>query len=358
MMLTSEIGYLSLAYSTIGETVVDEVRGGLSGLRDQGATSVVLDVRDTPGGILDEGVRLVDLFLEEDLAIVETRGRTPQASQRYMTRTNQEWAGVPIVVLVNGGTASAAEILAGALQDHDRAAILGTPTFGKGLVQTVFPMGPDQAFQLTTGRWYTPSGRSIQRPIRRVDGALRIVGGFEEEQEDLAGDTTAVDSSAVFYTAAGRAVIGGGGIRPDVTVRLDTLSAGELAFTRSLGSSIPVYRDVLTTFALDMKANGTITDPDFSVTPEMRIEVIRRLRERRVELSNSVVRGGARLLDRQIGYEVTRFVFGRDAEARRRTRDDAQVDAALQLLAGARTLEELLGRVGDEQLAGQRNGSQ
>ena len=88
------------------------------------------------------------------------------------------------------------------------------------------------------------------------------------------------------------------------------------------------------------------------------MEVIRRLRERGVELSNSVVRGGARLLDRQIGYEVTRFVFGRDAEVRRRTRDDAQVDAALQLLAGARTLEELLGRVGDEQLAGQRNGSQ
>jgi len=104
---------------------------------------------------------------------------------------------------------------------------MGTPSFGKGLVQSVFPFGANQAFQLTTGRWFTPSGRSIQRPMRRVGGALRIVGGAEEEIADRGQDTTVVQASEVFHTDGGRPVIGGGGIRPDVTVRQDTLTDGE-----------------------------------------------------------------------------------------------------------------------------------
>jgi carboxyl-terminal processing protease len=241
---------------------------------------------------------------------------------------------MPIVVLVNGGTASAAEIIAGALQDHDRALVLGTPTFGKGLVQTVFPLGPENAFQLTTGRWQTPSGRTIQRPIRRVGDRLRIVGGAEEERADRTGDTTYVDSSSVFYTDAGRAVVGGGGIRPDVTVRLDTLSTGEQEFSRALGSNIPVFRDVLTSFALELKGNGTISTFDFSVTRSMRNELIRRFRERGIDLPTEVFQGAGDFLDRQLGYETTRYVFNRDAEALRRIRDDAQVARAMELLEG------------------------
>jgi carboxyl-terminal processing protease len=344
LMLNPDVGYMSLAYATIGETVVQEVTEGVDALREQGANGLILDVRDTPGGILDEGVKLVDLFLGEDLLIVDTRGRTASATKSYSTRRQEEWSGLPIVVLVNGGTASAAEILAGALQDHDRVVIVGTPTFGKGLVQTVFPMGPAQAFQLTTGRWYTPSGRSIQRPMQEVDGSLRIVGGFEEELRDLSGDSTAVDSSMVFRTDAGRPVIGGGGIRPDILVRLDTLSAGEREFTRALGSRIPEYRDVLTTYALEIKAAGELTDTGFVVTAPMRAQVVARLRERGIELRNATVRGAARLLDRQIGYEVTRYVFGREQEAMRRTRDDMQVKAALDLLNGAETTDDLFAR--------------
>jgi len=249
---------------------------------------------------------------------------------------------MPIVVLVNGGTASAAEIISGAMQDHDRALVLGTPTFGKGLVQTVFRLGPRQALQLTTGHWYTPSGRTIQRPVRRVDGRLRIVGGFEEEVEDRFGDSTVVDSSAVFHTDAGRAVIGGGGIRPDITVRLDTLTEGEQDFSRAISSKIQAYRDVLTTYALEVKAAGTITDPDFLVTATMRNEFVSRVRERGIEIADEVVSEGRDLLDRQIALEVTRYVFGREVEAQRRIQDDQQVRRALEVLNGVRTTEELL----------------
>jgi carboxyl-terminal processing protease len=353
MMLTPEIGYLSLAYSTIGESVVQEVKQSTAELIDRGAQSVVLDLRDNPGGVLDDGVELTDLFLDPDLVVVDTRGRDAQAGRTYSTRTSQQWPDVPFVVLVNGGTASAAEILAGALQDHDRAVILGTPTFGKGLVQTVFPLSPNEAFQLTTGHWYTPSGRSIQRPIRRIDGVLRIVGGFEEERADLSGDTTVVDSSTLFYTDAGRAVIGGGGIRPDITVRMDTLSDGERAFTMAIGSRIPLYRDVLATYALDVKAGNRISRPDFTVTPAMRAELVRRLTDRGVELTGAVVAGARALLDEQISYEIARYVFGRDEETKRRVRADAQVGEALTLLRGVGTTEELFARA-TERAASQR----
>ena len=348
LMLQPDVAFVSLAYSTIGETVVDEVKQAINELRSQGARSLILDLRDTPGGLLDEGIALTDLFIDRDQVVVHTRGRAAAATETYRTRQEQQWPDMPIVVLVNGGTASAAEIIAGALQDHDRAVILGTPTFGKGLVQTVYPFGPDHALQITTGRWYTPNGRSIQRPIKRVGESLQIVGGLEEELEDRSGDTTVTESSEVYYTDEGRPVIGGGGIRPDVTVRSDTLTEEEQAFWRALGANIPVYRGALTTYALDLKAGGTITQPDFRPTAAMRNELVRRIRQHGIEISSATLNGARNLLTRQLEYEVLRYVFGRDVETMRRTRDDVQVRRALDLLQGASTPDQLLARVARE----------
>ncbi len=341
-MLGPRVGYLSLAYATISQTVTEEVERAVADLRERGAEALVFDLRNTPGGLLDQGVALADVFLDEGDVIVATKGRAPGATETYRARSSQRWPETPIVVLVNGGTASAAEIISGAMQDHDRALVVGTPTFGKGLVQTVFRLGPLQALQLTTGHWYTPSGRTIQRPVRRVDGRLRIVGAVEEEETAHAGDSAAVDSSQVFYTDAGRRVIGGGGIRPDITIRLDTLTEGEQNFSRAIGAKLQAYRDVLTTYALEMKAGGEVTDPEFTVTRSMRNELVRRLRERGIELTDELVQAWRDVLDSQIGLEVSRFVFGRETEAQRRIRDDAQVRKALEVLNGVRTTEELL----------------
>ncbi len=346
LLLNEDIAYVSLAYSTMGKSVVEEVRGAVDSLLGHGARALILDLRDAPGGLLNEGVTLADLFLEDGEVIVRATGRNPAVRDAYSARSPEAWPSLPIVVLVNGGTASAAEIIAGALQDHDRAVIIGTPTFGKGLVQTVFPLGPEEALQLTTGRWKTPSGRTIQRPIRRVGERLRIVGGHEEEREDLLGDTTFVDSSAVFYTDAGRPVVGGGGIRPDLTVRSDTLADGEEEFIRSLGADIPVYRDVLTSYALDLKGEGVISSPGFEVTRTMRNRLIRRFGERGIDMPQETFEAAGDLLDRQLGYELARYVFDRRVEARRRIRDDAQAASALNLLDDVRTTAELLSRLG------------
>lgn len=337
-VLGDDVGYISLVYSSISETLARELEQEVVRLREEGARSLILDVRNNPGGLLDAGVDVTDLFLDRGESVVSTKGRARGTSDSYLAREQQHWPDMPMVVLVNGGTASASEIIAGALQDHDRALIVGTPTFGKGLVQTVFRLGRTEALRLTTARWYTPSGRTIQRPMDRQ--------GFEAlavaQVQGRAGDAAAVDSADVYHTDAGRVVIGGGGIRPDLVVPVDTLTSPEQEFLRALGSKLPVWRDVMTTYALEIKAAGTVTDTDFTVTDRMHAELLNRLREREVKVTDAQFRGARDLIDQQFGYEVQRYVFGREFESRRRIADDPQVQKALNLLREARTQTELL----------------
>jgi carboxyl-terminal processing protease len=244
---------------------------------------------------------------------------------------------MPLVVLVNGNSASAAEIIAGALQDHDRALVVGTTTFGKGLVQSVVELAPGpQALKLTTGRWFTPSGRQLERPVRR--GAVPMAA----VDDDAAEDTTATDSTRPkFYTDGGRVVLGGGGITPDRVVRSDSLSTGEQAFARALGARIPEYRASLSAYALAVKGRNGVSSPDFAITTAMRRGVIAQMRERGIDLPDSVFAGATDLLDQQLGDEITRYVFGRPAEIRRQVARDPQVRAATAVLTRARTPAEL-----------------
>jgi len=330
-----EVAYVSFVNSSISETTGSELSQAVDSLRQRGAKALIIDLRGNPGGVLDQGIAVADLFLARGDVVAETRGRAPGSSQTYRDERPERWAGMPVVVLVDGGTASAAEIIAGALQDHDRALVLGTPTFGKGLVQTVYPLNQREALKLTTGRWYTPSGRTIQRPLAQVARA-------EEAETAEHPDTAAADTSDLFRTTGGRTVYGGGGIRPDVTVRADTLTDGEKEFARELGGSIPAYRDVLTSYALELKGQNLIKSPSFTVTPAMRAELLRRLRTRGVRLSDAQWEGAAGLVADQLTFEITRFVFGRPAEFARRVSEDAQVKRAVELLTKARTPKELL----------------
>jgi carboxyl-terminal processing protease len=333
-VLAGDVAYVSLANSSISESTAEELAEEITRLREQGAKSLLLDLRGNPGGVLDGGVAVADLFLDPGLAIVETRGRAPGATQTYRSRRPQRWPGMPIALLVDGGTASAAEIIAGALQDHDRALVLGSTTFGKGLVQTLYQLNRTEYLKLTTGRWYTPSGRSIQRPLRR---------GPALEASEVAGlEPQAPDSAERFRTAGGRIVYGGGGIRPDLPLAPDTLTDPEKEFARVLGGKIPIYRDVLTSYALDLKGANAIARPDFSVTAAMRAELLRRLRARGVEIPDGVWEGARELVEEQFSYEVARYVFGRPAEFQRRTADDPQIQRAVSLLKRARTPKELI----------------
>ena len=344
-MFDGGVGYIGL--NPVAETSAEELRSEIASMKSKGMKSLILDLRYNPGGLLDQGVKVADLFLDAKQEIVATRGRARGSTKEFYDEARQAWPELPIVVLVNDGTASAAEIIAGALQDHDRAVVVGTPTFGKGLVQTLFPLGDGVALKLTTARWYTPSGRTIQRIAKdeedqATQAALAasdtVPGAPDKEHTD-----SAIQTRPIFHTDAGRVVRGGGGIVPDLVIRPDTLSGPEKDFAKALGSHLPEYRDVLTTFALEYKKSGTIKSESFTVTPEMRQQVYQNLRAKGIDLTPQVYQGATGLIDDQLGYEIARYVFGRPAEARRRFRDDKQFQTAMSLLHKAGTPRELLG---------------
>ncbi|MGH7536576.1 MAG: S41 family peptidase, partial [Gemmatimonadales bacterium] len=325
VLLDDGVGYLSM--TMVRENSAEELEREVGRLVDQGMRSLVLDLRSNPGGLRDQAVQAADLFLDPPQDILASRGRAPGDNRRWTDQTAQRWPHLPIVVLVNGGSASAAEIIAGALQDHDRALVVGDTTYGKGIVQTVFSLGPELALRLTTARWYTPSGRSIQgASLDSVMGAAR--------------DSVRPVS---FHSTGGRPLSADGGIVPDITLQPDTLTTAEAAFARALEGRLPAFRDVLTAYALKLRRGQTIRSEGFGVTPKMRAEVLRRLQRRGVVLSDSVFAGGTRVVDDQLGYEIARYRFGPQAERRRRVRNDREVSGAVALLRRSPSPQALLG---------------
>ena len=345
-MFEGGIGYISL--NPVSETSAEELRQEISGMKTRGMKSLIMDLRSNPGGLLDQGVKVADLFLDTRQEIVSTRGRARGSTKEFFDEARQAWPDLPIVILVNDGTASAAEIIAGALQDHDRAVVVGAPTFGKGLVQTLFPLGEGVALKLTTARWFTPSGRTIQRIAKdEEDQATQAAQALVSDTVLGAPDKEASDSALkerpIFHTDAGRVVRGGGGIVPDLVIRPDTLTTAEREFAKALGNGLPQYRDVLTTIALEAKKTNAIKSEAFKVTPAMRQQVFTRLRSKDVQITQDVFNGAGALIDEQLGDEITRYVFGRPAEFRRRAARDPQMQTAMGLLRKAQTPKQLLG---------------
>jgi carboxyl-terminal processing protease len=317
----------------VRENAATELEQEVERLMRQGMRGLVLDLRSNPGGLRDEAVDAADLFLDPRQPILVSRGRAPGDNHRWSDLRPQRWRQLPIVVLVNAGTASAAEIIAGALQDHDRALVVGDTTYGKGIVQTVFTLGPELALRLTTARWYTPSGRSIQGAS--LDSAMQANHGDARQVS--------------FRSSGGRPLASGGGIVPDMVFGADTLSTAETLFAQALTGQVPAFRDVLTAYALELRRSGAVGSPEFTVTTAMRGEVRRRLGARGVVLPDSVYAGGGRLVDAQLGYEIARYLFGPGAERRRRVTEDEQVQRAVSLLRGSSSPQALLGMAGPGQ---------
>lgn len=214
-VLRSGIGYISLA-NGFNYTTLDELDVALKGLHDQGATSLVLDLRDNPGGIVEQAVRVTEKFLERGQTVLSQRGRF-RIDNRIWKSRNRAVESLPLVVLVNEGSASASEIVAGALQDYDRAVIVGENTFGKGLVQSVLNLPYGSGLTLTTARYFTPSGRSIQREY--TEGNLY---DYYNHKPNLIGNAK---NQLAVTTVGGRKVYGGNGITPDEIVRIPTMNS-------------------------------------------------------------------------------------------------------------------------------------
>jgi carboxyl-terminal processing protease len=324
LLLGDGIGYLSL--SMIRENCAAELEQEVGRLMGQGMKSLVLDLRSDPGGLRDEAVQAADVFLDPSQDILVSRGRAPGDNHRWTDGRPQRWRDLPLVVLVNRGTASAAEIIAGALQDHDRALVVGDTTYGKGIVQTLFPLGPEVALRITTARWFTPNGRSIQ------GAALDSVMGARHASDPRA-----------YHSDGGRLLPGGGGIVPDVLLRPDTLTTAEQGFGRALAGQLASFRDAVNATAIEVHREGGIRNEGFPVDQPMRELLRRQLESRGVRLADSTFHAGERIVDQQLSYEVARYQFGAAAEQRRRVRDDPQIGEAVALLRQAGTPRALLG---------------
>ena len=323
-MLNDGVGYIDL--KAFSDSTAKELNGAITSLLARGMKTLVLDMRTNPGGLLTQGVKVSDLFLDPGQKIVSMRGRVPEANGEYADTAQQRWPQLPLLVLVDGRSASAAEIVAGALQDHDRAVIIGTPTYGKGSAQSVISFGPEGGLKITTARWFTPVGRSITRRLPNDDESDDQLAAIREK----------------FRTDGGRTVYGGGGITPDVIAGDSTPPVAEGIFIRALGVNAGHFRDAVTDYALFLKGARGITTHDFAVTAAMREEVWKRMKARGVEIPRSVYDEAEPLVSRMIGFDIARYVFGSDAEFRRRASIDKPLQKALELARGAKSERDLL----------------
>ncbi len=349
-LLPGNVGYLDI--DVFSEQTASELEREINNMRKRGLRALILDLRRNPGGLLEQGVAVSDLFLNRGQEIVSMRGRAYGATRDFADEEQQPWPSLPLVVLVDEGSASASEIVAGALQDHDRAVILGETTFGKGSAQSVFAMPDGGALKLTTARWFTPVGRSIQKP-RASDEEDAEEGPEEPASPTVAGEIPLTERAA-YRTDGGRVIYGGGGITPDLFIS-DDPADHELALQRALGDQVGRFRDALTAYALSLKTSRTVTSPDFRVTPEF-LEAFRQLLERRgIAIAREDWEAAGPFVTRLLTYEIARYVFGVQAELRRRLEEDRVVITARELLAGDVTQRTVLDRAAAKRAAKQED---
>jgi carboxyl-terminal processing protease len=327
-MFGDHIGYIPL--QTFNENAAEEVQAAVDALAKQGAKGIVLDMRDNGGGIVEQALETSSLFLREGQEIASVRSRN-QPNEVLRSSGRHRPDTIPLVVLVDGGSASATEIVAGALQDHDRALVLGTTSFGKGLVQSVYRLDGGYQLKITTGKWFTPSGRSIHRERKLLDD-----GQFVEVHPDSIGDGKA---RPAFKSDIGRTVFGGGGIRPDIVVPDDTLATDERAFLLAVASKRQALNTVLQDYALELK--GTVSR-GFTVPESWSSEVMRRVTAADVTIDAKLTAVATQMLTRELANRVTRLAFGDGAAKARLLSEDHQLTNAIELLGRSSTQAQLL----------------
>ncbi len=307
-MIKPGIGYVHI--NRFNENTNDELSDALKKLGNKNLQGLVLDLRNNPGGLLQEAVEVSDHFLEKSQLIVYHYGRHSQ-EKRYYTTKGDGGKEYPIVVLINRMTASAAEIVSGALQDHDRALVMGEPSFGKGLVQTVFPLDEHTGLALTTARYYTPSGRLIQRDYNNVS-----LWDYYYRPENAP-----TPHSDVRLTDGGREVYGGGGITPDVRYEEPKLTPPQ---------ELLVTHNVFFGFAKSYLGVHKTIPNDFQVTDAVLQEFQHYLADQKVQLSEQDFKGNLDFIRTRIRPPLVEFIYGQTEASQIALENDPLVEKAVE----------------------------
>jgi carboxyl-terminal processing protease len=343
-MIDKDTGYVKLA--DFSETSNAEIGRALSDLSAKGMKRLVLDLRDNPGGPLDQAIAISNRFLAKGELIAYTKGRTPSSNEEYRATEDSDYTHQPVVVLVNRNSASASEIVSGALQDHDRALVVGETTFGKALVQSVYTIGRSSGsgpagLALTTGRYYTPSGRMIQRPWD---------GSFDEYLTYTLRDQTPErphDSAELKYTDARRKVYGGGGIEPDKFLAGPVEGFNPTRFGRTL-----FVRQAFANFADQFSAEGDTRMSaasknqkriarGFTVTDAMVEDFKTSLKSQKIAIDEQAFAKDDTFIRAMLHYDIDLALFGVEEARRNLVAKDPQTQFALQQFPEAIRLTEL-----------------
>ncbi len=330
------IGYVRLV--SFSETTDSDVADALKQLDFPKLDGLILDLRNNGGGLLNQAVGLADMFLDKNEIVVSHRGRVSPERRYYAVRGNQG-LGVPIVVLINGQSASASEIVAGAIQDHDRGLVVGETSFGKGLVQTQLPLSEDTALLLTTARYYTPSGRLIQRDYKNVSLYDYHYNPQKPKQPE------------VKLTDSGRQVFGQGGITPDAFVAAPKQDDFQLAlYRRGVFYATPQGVGDFTRFYLSAKPDVT---KDFVVNDEVINEFRKYLDNQHIKYTEPQIQDNLVWLKWQIKREVFTSVFSLNEGFKVALQNDPQLDKAMDLIPQSRALYQTARKIVAERQASQ-----
>jgi carboxyl-terminal processing protease len=306
-LLKPGIGYVRV--SSFDEQTGQQIKEAIEKLGGASLKGFVLDLRNNPGGLLPAALRTASLFLESGKKVLTVRGRKVEEQEEKVPPGNVPYT-FPMVVLINGKSASASEIVSGALQDHDRAAIVGEPSYGKGLVESVYPLSESTGMALTTALYYTPSGRSIQRPFKGSEFALSATASNPNKQSE-------------FRTDKGRLVKGGGGIQPDYVVFPETTNRLRAVLEASAS---------FTTFSIDYFRRHPEITKDFEVSPAL-------LDEFQLFLSQRNIQPGVAEWSRERDFIVNRLkteiftqAFGIEKSDEVEAQRDTQIQKALEVI--------------------------
>jgi len=338
-MIDDTTGYIRM--QDFGENTDRDVKRALHDLSSKGMKRLLFDIRGNPGGPLDQAIKVSNEFLPKGKMIVYTRGRVPNSDQDYRATEESEFTDMPIVALVNRNSASAAEIVSGALQDHDRAYLVGETTFGKALVQSVYRISGGAGLALTTAHYYTPSGRIIQRPW---DASFDEYLSYTLRDQDA---NKAHNPSDLKRTDAGRPVYAGGGIEPDKRV------AGPLeGFNPGRFGRMLVARGEFANYAQKFAAEGDtritqastnrkLVKRNFAVDEAMVADFREQMKSDKLKIDEDAFTKDAEFIKAMIRFEIDNAVFG-IADARRHLIGvDPQAQAALTMFGEAQKLTEL-----------------
>jgi len=341
-MLEDGIGYVPLRiFSESSET---EIRAAITGLQREGMERLIVDLRGNLGGLLDQGVALTDLFLAPGLPVVETRGRSPEQNGTLRTSRPEAYPDLPVVVIIDETSASASEIVAGALQDHDRALVVGATSFGKGSVQTLFRLTGGNVLRLTTARWYTPSGRSIQKPFDEQlslgeHGVLTLAGRLSERPDTLGKERVT--------SMGGRSLLAGGGITPDLVVLPDTLSSIEQSAVRTVYQQAGALYTAVFNYAVRYLQENPGLSEGF-VLPESSMEAFyMALKGAEVDVAREVYDQASRHIRYLLEQEIALQGWGESGQFLHATARDRVLQQAMDVLRGVDSPESLFSRAGE-----------